>query len=63
MGANGLLGSDLLLRNEPVQARSAARLSSLLDSAAEVVEEVADERLTTPLGAGLCGPAIGPRYL
>jgi AcrR family transcriptional regulator len=62
VGANGLLGSDLLLRNEPVQARSAARLSSLLDAAAEVVEEVGYERLTTAMVAERAGASIGTVY-
>ncbi len=62
MGTSGLLGSDLLLRNEPVQARSAARLSSLLDAAAEVVEEVGYERLTTAMVAERAGASIGTVY-
>jgi AcrR family transcriptional regulator len=62
MTIDALLGSDLLLRNEPVQARSAARLSSLLDAAAEVVEEVGYERLTTAMVAERAGASIGTVY-
>ena len=62
MSTNGLLGADVLLRNEPVQARSAARLSSLLDAAAEVVEEVGYERLTTAMVAERAGASIGTVY-
>jgi AcrR family transcriptional regulator len=62
MSIDGLLGSDVLLRNEPVQARSAARLSSLLDAAAEVVEEVGYERLTTAMVAERAGASIGTVY-
>ena len=62
MGTSGVVGSDLLLRNEPVQARSAARLSSLLDAAAEVVEEVGYERLTTAMVAERAGASIGTVY-
>ena len=62
MTIDELLGSDVLLRNEPVQARSAARLSSLLDAAAEVVEEVGYERLTTAMVAERAGASIGTVY-
>jgi AcrR family transcriptional regulator len=62
MSIDELLGSDVLLRNEPVQARSAARLSSLLDAAAEVVEEVGYERLTTAMVAERAGASIGTVY-
>src|SRR3954447_3541172 len=62
MSIDALLGSDVLLRNEPVQARSAARLSSLLDAAAEVVEEVGYERLTTAMVAERAGASIGTVY-
>ena len=37
------------LRNEPVQARSTARLTALLDAAAAVVDEIGFERLTTAM--------------
>ncbi|MFD1713907.1 TetR/AcrR family transcriptional regulator [Amnibacterium flavum] len=50
------------LRNEPVQARSAARLSTLLDSAAAVVDEVGPERLTTAMVADRAGASIGTVY-
>jgi AcrR family transcriptional regulator len=52
----------LLLRNEPVQARSTARLASLLDAAASVVDEIGYERLTTALVAERAGASIGTVY-
>lgn len=51
-----------LLRNEPVQARSAARLAALLDAAAAVLVEVGRERLTTALVAARAGASIGTVY-
>ncbi|MDQ4137690.1 MAG: TetR family transcriptional regulator [Actinomycetota bacterium] len=51
-----------LLRNAPVQARSAARLAALLDAAASVLEEVGMERLTTALVAERAGASIGTVY-
>lgn len=64
MSIDGLLGptAEFLLRNEPVQARSAARLSSLLDAAAAVVDEVGYERLTTAMVAERAGASIGTVY-
>lgn len=50
------------LRNEPVQARSAARLTRLLDSAAEVIDEIGYERLTTAMVAERAGASIGTVY-
>ncbi len=50
------------LRNEPVQARSTARLSRLLDSAAEVIDEIGYERLTTAMVAERAGASIGTVY-
>lgn len=50
------------LRNEPVQARSAARLEALLDAAASVVEELGYERLTTAMVAERAGASIGTVY-
>ena len=40
-----------LLRNEPVQARSTARLSDLLDAAAAAITSIGYERLTTAMVA------------
>ncbi|MHB1171793.1 MAG: TetR/AcrR family transcriptional regulator [Lacisediminihabitans sp.] len=57
-----LPGGTALLRNEPVQARSSARLSGLLDAAAEVVEEIGYERLTTAMVAERAGASIGTVY-
>ena len=55
-------GATALLRNEPVQARSTARLTSLLDAAAEVVDEIGFERLTTAMVAERAGASIGTVY-
>ena len=43
------------LRNEPVQARSTARLAALMDAAAAVVDEIGYERLTTAMVAERAG--------
>jgi AcrR family transcriptional regulator len=51
-----------LLRNAPVQARSAARLTTLLDAAAFVLDEVGVERLTTAMVAERAGASIGTVY-
>ena len=50
------------LRNEPVQARSAARLSALLDAAAAIVDEIGYERITTAMVAERAGASIGTVY-
>lgn len=50
------------LRNAPVQARSTARLTALLDAAARVVDEVGCERLTTAMVAERAGASIGTVY-
>ncbi|WP_403024572.1 TetR/AcrR family transcriptional regulator [Salinibacterium sp. GXW1014] len=57
-----LHGTAAALRNEPVQARSAARLTRLLDSAAEVIDEIGYERLTTAMVAERAGASIGTVY-
>ena len=54
------VGSNL--RNEPVQARSAARLEALLDAAASIVDEIGFERLTTAMVAERAGASIGTVY-
>lgn len=51
-----------LIRNEPVQARSTARLAALLDAAARVVDEIGYERLTTAMVAEGAGASIGTVY-
>ena len=51
-----------VIRNEPVQARSAARLTALLDAAAHVVAEIGYERLTTAMVADRAGASIGTVY-
>lgn len=51
-----------LLRNEPVQARSTARLTALLDAAAAVIEDIGYERLTTAMVAERAGASIGTVY-
>lgn len=59
----GTTGNTLgRLRNEPVQARSAARLDALLDAAAAVLDEVGYERLTTALIAQRASASIGTVY-
>ncbi|MEQ1736595.1 MAG: TetR/AcrR family transcriptional regulator, partial [Rhodoglobus sp.] len=50
------------LRNAPVQARSTARLTALLDAAAAVVDEIGFERLTTAMVADRAGASIGTVY-
>lgn len=50
------------LRNEPVQARSTARLAALLDAAADAVDEHGYERLTTAMVAERAGASIGTVY-
>jgi AcrR family transcriptional regulator len=50
------------LRNEPVQARSTARLTALLDAAAATIEEIGFERLTTAMVAERAGASIGTVY-
>jgi len=50
------------VRTEPIQQRSAARLSALLDAAAEVVDEVGFDRITTAMVAERAGASIGTVY-
>jgi AcrR family transcriptional regulator len=50
------------IRNEPVQARSTARLAALLDAAAHVIDEIGYERLTTAMVAEGAGASIGTVY-
>ncbi len=58
----GQTGRSAQLRNEPVQARSTARLEALLDAAAHVVDELGYERLTTAMVAERAGASIGTVY-
>lgn len=51
-----------LIRNEPMQARSTARLAALLDAASAVVAEIGYERLTTAMVADGAGASIGTVY-
>lgn len=60
--SNALPGGSSLLRNEPVQARSSARLTALLDAAAAVIDEIGFERLTTAMVADRAGASIGTVY-
>jgi AcrR family transcriptional regulator len=55
-------GAAALIRNEPVQARSTARLAALLDAAAQVIDEIGYERLTTAMVAERAGASIGTVY-
>src|SRR6195952_5452720 len=50
------------VRNEPVQVRSSTRISALVDAAAEVIEEVGVERMTTAMVAERAGASIGTVY-
>ncbi len=54
--------SVAILRNEPVQARSAQRLASLLDAAAASIDSHGFERLTTAMVAERAGASIGTVY-
>lgn len=54
--------NNAVIRNEPVQARSTARLAALLDAAAEVIAEIGYERLTTAMVADRAGASIGTVY-
>lgn len=57
-----VLAPAAVIRNEPVQARSTARLSALLDAAAAVIDEHGYERLTTAQVADRAGASIGTVY-
>ncbi|HEY5230747.1 MAG TPA: TetR/AcrR family transcriptional regulator [Galbitalea sp.] len=59
---DGKLGASATLRNEPVQARSTARLTALLDAAAAAIDELGYERLTTAMVAERAGASIGTVY-
>lgn len=50
------------VRAEPIQRRSAERLSALLDAAAEVVDAVGFDRITTAMIAERAGASIGTVY-
>ena len=67
MSLGGLLGEEAgaalqQVRTEPIQQRSAARLSGLLDAAAAVVDEVGFDRITTAMIAERAGASIGTVY-
>lgn len=55
------LGSAAI-RVEPVQARSAARVNALLDSASQAIHEFGYEQLTTAMVAERAGASIGTVY-
>jgi AcrR family transcriptional regulator len=59
---DGKHGASAPLRNEPVQARSTARLTALLDAAAAAIDELGYERLTTAMVAERAGASIGTVY-
>ncbi len=59
---DGKSGASATLRNEPVQARSTARLTALLDAAASAIDELGYERLTTAMVAERAGASIGTVY-
>ena len=50
------------VRTEPTQRRSTQRLDALLDAAAEIVDEIGFERLTTQMVAERAGASIGTVY-
>ena len=58
----GSAGQGQQIRTEPMQQRSAARLSALLDAAAAVVDEVGFDRITTAMVAERAGASIGTVY-
>ncbi|WP_426521100.1 TetR family transcriptional regulator [Diaminobutyricibacter sp. McL0618] len=51
-----------LVRTEPIQERSAARIDALLDAAADVVDEIGFDRLTTAMVAERADASIGTVY-
>jgi len=61
-----ILGADpsrkRAVRTEPTQRRSTQRLDALLDAAAEIVDEIGFERLTTQMVAERAGASIGTVY-
>ncbi|TFD33148.1 TetR/AcrR family transcriptional regulator [Cryobacterium cryoconiti] len=67
MSLSDLFGGDPFVpaqqvRIEPIQQRSTARLSGLLDAAAIVVDEVGFDRITTAMVAERAGASIGTVY-
>lgn len=66
MSLDDVFGSDSdasgQIRTEPVQQRSADRLTTLLDAAAAVVDEVGFDRITTAMIAERAGASIGTVY-
>ncbi len=59
--SEALYAADIL-RTEPVQARSSARLTALLDAAALVIHDTGYETLTTAAVANRAGASIGTVY-
>jgi AcrR family transcriptional regulator len=61
-----ILGADhgrrRSVRTEPTQRRSTQRLDALLDAAAQIVDELGFERLTTQMVAERAGASIGTVY-
>ena len=53
---------EIHVRTQLVQERSTARLSGLLDAAAEIIDEVGFERVTTAMVAERAGASIGTVY-
>ncbi|MFC4244349.1 TetR/AcrR family transcriptional regulator [Gryllotalpicola reticulitermitis] len=51
-----------LVRTEPIQERSAARVDALLDAAAAVVDQIGFDRLTTAMVAERADASIGTVY-
>ena len=62
LGAGQNTVGPALVRTEPIQERSAARVDALLDAAADVVDEIGFDRLTTAMVAERAGASIGTVY-
>lgn len=60
--ASEMLRDSDLLRSSPVQARSNARLTALLDAAATIIQRSGYEELTTAAVAQQAGASIGTVY-
>lgn len=62
LAGNGAAVVSRTVRTEPIQQRSSARLDSLLDSAAQIVDQIGFARITTAMVAERAGASIGTVY-
>jgi AcrR family transcriptional regulator len=62
LAANDSQAGTPLVRTEPIQERSAARIDALLDAAAAVVDLIGFDRLTTAMVAERADASIGTVY-